>query len=227
MYPPGHKLAGYEILGELGRGSTGIVYKVRHAGLKRFCVLKIPLPEPESQTERLERFFREAKALAHLTGPHEPNIPQLNEVAQFQDQVFYSREFVDGDTLTRQCQFGSIGLKKRVTVLAAVADTVRRVHERGFAHRNLHPSNILIGENGEPKLIGFGLVGTRDWTHAGIRKILGVRVTDDLDALQQTVCWVGSTLKPPIPQVQDLMRECEATTSVAELASVLRSFLST
>src|SRR6202008_242713 len=89
-------VAGYEILGELGRGGMGIVYKARQVGLNRLVALKMLLNAAQARPDQLARFHVEAEAIAHLK---HPNIVQIYEVGDYEGCPFFSLEFVEGTSL--------------------------------------------------------------------------------------------------------------------------------
>ncbi len=223
MRAPEYHFAGYEILGELGRGSTGIVYKALNPWLKRLCALKVILPSSKSERiERRQRFLREAQALALLTDGSEPNIPALLHVGQVQDEPFCARELVDGSTLAHLAKADLMSLNEGINIVATIADTIKRIHDRGFFHRNVHPSNVLIAKNRVPKLIGFGLIRMKDGANSESREVLGIRLIDDLIALQRMVRWICKSLDPDIWHAQKVIDLCEATKSVADLSLALK-----
>src|SRR5262245_62426151 len=90
----------YEILKELGRGTTGVVFKARQCALNRIVALKLPFLDPSSNVpERIARFMHEAEILASLTRDSDPDFPTLHEVGEYQRLPYLVREFVEGSTL--------------------------------------------------------------------------------------------------------------------------------
>jgi serine/threonine-protein kinase len=203
----------YEILAELGRGTTGVVYKARCTILNRLVAIKSPRPSAElERSVQLKYFLREARAVAMLTLKPDPNIPTIHEVGEFEGQPYYMRELIDGVTLEQGVHGGSIKLRDGLIVLASIAGAVQRVHAQGLAHRTLHPSNVLVVAGGSPKLIGFGHVGPLSgsaWLPPAAR---GTPAAMDVRALQQMLSWLCLTLRRPIPAA---LRALEASPAVA------------
>jgi hypothetical protein len=136
---PMHKLAGYEILAELGRGTTGVLYVARHTVINRVSALKLPVLGSTSDVSlQVVRFHREWRVLAYLTtGESNPHLPKLYDVSEHQGQPFYVREFVEGSTLERLAMAGALTMRDGITVLAEIATAVARLHEWG--HRTPEP----------------------------------------------------------------------------------------
>ncbi len=147
-------IAGYVVLGELGRGGMGVVYKAQHLQLNRLVALKMVLAGAHAGPEQLVRFQIEAEAVAHLK---HPNIVQIYEVGKHEDLPYFSLEYVDGGSLT-----GKIGGKPQPPDFAArmverLADAMDSAHRKGIIHRDLKPANVLLTSDGEPKITDFGL----------------------------------------------------------------------
>jgi len=156
-------VCGYEILAELGRGAASIVYKARHPIVRpeRPIALKVLVLGPESDaTLRLDNHRRESFVLAVLSQEADSALPSLYEIGFDPDPLrqhyYIAREFIEGSTLEQMTTAGELGLRQGIAILAEIAAAIQRIHGRGFVHRNLHPSNVLISKDGVPKLIGFG-----------------------------------------------------------------------
>lgn len=143
----------YEIVAELGRGTTGVVYAVREKRLNRRFAVKVPGPWTDPA-----RFMWECRVLAGLTSEPGCNIPTLHAVTGHRGGWHAVRELVDGDTLEQRVRDGSVDFRAGLRVILSVAGVVEWVHSRGLVHRNLSPANVLVGDNGGTWLIGFGRV---------------------------------------------------------------------
>jgi len=219
-------LGPYEILDTLGQGTTGTVYKAQWNALNRMVALKALRHAPESDFYvRSQRFLREARVLASLTGGAEANIPTLHAVMEHDGQRFHVRELVDGNTLEQLVTTGSVDLRTRTQILHTVAGVVQRVHARGFAHRQLYPSNVLVSRDGIPKLIGFGFVGVLEGSEMLGAGASGVPVEVDVRALQRMLSWLCARVRPPIPLCLDLIQQPGSIESPAAFAEALGNCL--
>ena len=147
-------VAGYEILGVLGRGAMGIVYKARQRGLKRLAALKMILAGDHASEQELARFRSEAEAVARL---QHPNIVQIFEVGEDQGRPFFSLEFVDGESLNKKIKGTPLEPKTAAVLVQKLAEAMHYAHENGIVHRDLKPSNVLLTQDGMPKIGDFGL----------------------------------------------------------------------
>jgi serine/threonine-protein kinase len=150
----------YEILEELGRGSTGIVYKVRHVQIGWLVALKILVPKPgHEESVQRRRFLREAQAMAAC---NHPNIVRVHEVGEHNGQPYIVREFVDGETLRAQLEKKLFSEREACRIVETLSRPIEYMHNLslvdnlGLVHRNLNPANVLIALDGTLKLIGFG-----------------------------------------------------------------------
>jgi serine/threonine protein kinase len=216
--PSEYTAPGYEILAELGRGTTGVVYKARDVRLNRAVALKMPLLGSAADAPlRRARFLREARALGSLATDPDPDFPAIYQVGESQGQLFLAREFVEGGTLEQLAAAGALGLRDGLGILAGVARAVQRVHGRGLAHRRLHPANVLVTPARTARLIGFGLVGPL----AGS----GMPAQLDVRALQQTLGWLAAALRQALPARVEALGRPGAVVSPGVLAVLLDRFL--
>jgi len=188
-------VCGDEVLAELGRGTTGIVYRARHPVVKpdRLVALEVPsLGAGPEAAVRLARYHNEWNALRVLTWEPHPVIPTLLNVGcdLGGQNNHYVRELVEGATLEQGVASGAVGLRDGLRVISAVAGAVQRMHARGIAHRNLRAGNVLLTADGEPKLIGFGHVGPLAGTDRLPRGMSGV--SPEVDVLALRGCLLGS-----------------------------------
>jgi serine/threonine protein kinase/tetratricopeptide (TPR) repeat protein len=161
------RIGDYTILGELGRGGMGVVYKAAQAGLNRLVALKMVL-DGRAGPEALSRFKAEAVAVARLK---HPNIVQIYEVGENQGNPYFSLEYVDGGTLAQQIAGQPQPTRWAASLIELLARAMDYAHEQGIVHRDLKPGNILIAMDGTPKITDFGLAkqmqGTDSETKTG------------------------------------------------------------
>jgi eukaryotic-like serine/threonine-protein kinase len=153
----GSRLGPYEIIGALGAGGMGEVYRARDTSLHRDVAIKI-LPEAFAlDPERLARFDREARLLAALNHPH---IAQIHGIEQADGIRALVMELVGGSTLADRIARGPIPLDEALPIARQIAEALEAAHEAGIVHRDLKPSNIKVGEDGTVKVLDFGLART-------------------------------------------------------------------
>jgi hypothetical protein len=158
---------GYEILGVLGRGGMGVVYKARHVALKRVVALKMILAGPHASPEELDRFRTEAEAVARLA---HPNIVQIYDIGEYDGRPYFSLEFVDGGALNQKLSGTPWPERQAVALVAILARALAYAHGRAIVHRDLKPANVLLTPDGVPKVTDFGLakrLGEQGQTQTG------------------------------------------------------------
>ena len=134
-------IAGYEILGELGRGGMGIVYQARQVRLNRLVALKMLRAGRTAGPEELARFRNEAEAVARL---HHPHIVQIYEVDGPDHQPYFAFEYIDGGNLAQKIQGTPQPPHQAAALLETLARAVHYAHQHGIIHRDLKPLNILL-----------------------------------------------------------------------------------
>ena len=150
---PGTKLGPYDIVGPLGAGGMGEVYRARDTRLGRDVAIKILPAQFSNDVVRKQRFEREAKTISSLNHPH---ICVLHDIGS-QDGVHYLvMECVEGDTLAKRLEKGPLGLEQVLKYGAQIADALDKAHRAGIVHRDLKPGNIMLTATGA-KLLDFGL----------------------------------------------------------------------
>ena len=150
---PGTKLGPYEIVKPLGTGGMGEVYRARDTRLGRDVAVKILPKEMSADPQRKQRFEREAKTISSL---NHPNICTLHDIGS-QDGVDYLvMECVEGETLAKRLDRGSLPLEQVLKIGAQIADALDKAHRAGIVHRDLKPGNIMLTATGA-KLLDFGL----------------------------------------------------------------------
>lgn len=148
-------ISGYEILGELGRGAMGVVYRARQVGLDRTVALKMILAGGHAGPEQLTRFQTEAQAVAQL---QHPGIVQVHDVGEQNGLPYFSLEFVDGQPLNDEVDGKPVMPRRAAELVESISRAMHYAHEHGIVHRDLKPANILVTKEGKSKVSDFGLV---------------------------------------------------------------------
>ncbi|MHB1034561.1 MAG: serine/threonine-protein kinase [Pirellulales bacterium] len=144
----------YELLGEVGRGGMGVVYKARQKALDRIVAIKMILATHQASGDQLRRFRAEARAAAGL---HHPHIVSIYEVGEVHGQPYFAMEYIEGLNLADRLSQGRLGVEAAARLVSAAADAVAHLHRQGIVHRDLKPSNILVDAQDEPHVTDFGL----------------------------------------------------------------------
>jgi len=160
----GTRLGVYEIVGSIGSGGMGEVYRARDSRLGRHVALKILPPEFANDADRLARFKREARVLAAL---NHPNIAQIFGFEDHHSAQALVLELVEGETLAERIARGPLPLTEAADVARQVALALEASHEAGVIHRDLKPSNIKLRADGTVKVLDFGLAKSVDGVAAG------------------------------------------------------------
>ncbi len=150
----GTRLGSYEIVGPLGAGGMGEVYRARDTKLDRDVALKILPQSFAHDPDRLTRFEREAKTLAALNHAH---IAQIYGLEQSSTGSALVMELVDGEDLSARIALGSIPLDEALPIARQIAEALETAHESGIVHRDLKPANIKVRTDGMVKVLDFGL----------------------------------------------------------------------
>ena len=152
--PPGSRLGRYVVDALIGRGGMGAVYRAIDSSLERAVALKVLPSEVAADPERLDRFRREARALAAL---NHPNIVTIYSVDQQGDVHFLTMELLAGTPLDRLMAGGGLPIDRVRRIASTVADALAAAHGKGIVHRDLKPANIIVTDSGEAKVLDFGL----------------------------------------------------------------------
>lgn len=147
-------LGKFEILGDLGVGAFGTVYKARDTELDRIVAIKVPRAGNLLTQDDQERFLREARSAAQL---RHPNIVPLYEVGQAEGMPYLVSAFVSGATLADLLTTRRPPPREAAQMMAAVVDALQYAHSQGVVHRDVKPSNIMVSEDGTLHLMDFGL----------------------------------------------------------------------
>ncbi|HEV8118461.1 MAG TPA: serine/threonine-protein kinase, partial [Thermoanaerobaculia bacterium] len=150
----GSRLGAYEILGPLGAGGMGEVYRARDGKLGRDVAIKVLPAAFAADADRLARFRREAKVLASLNHPHIAAIYGVEEADGIEALVL---ELVEGETLAERLAAGPLPLEEALDIARQAAEALEAAHERGIVHRDFKPANIKLTPGGQVKVLDFGL----------------------------------------------------------------------
>jgi CheY-like chemotaxis protein len=135
-------IAGYEVLGELGRGGMGVVYKARHHRMDRLVALKVIEKQFLASPDAVQRFYQEARAVAQLC---HPNIVLAYDAGEVDDTHYLAMEYIDGTDLARLVkQNGPLPVSLACDFVRQAALGLQHAHERGLVHRDIKPSNMLV-----------------------------------------------------------------------------------
>jgi serine/threonine-protein kinase len=155
----GQVLSQFQILEKLGQGGMGIVYKAVDTRLRRTVALKLLQPEAMKHPQSRARFLREAYSAAAIS---HPNIATVYEVGEAGGYVFIAMEYVEGRTLRKLIQEGSLGLEESVRIARDIARGLAKAHEKGVIHRDIKPDNVMVSADQGVKVLDFGLAKLRE-----------------------------------------------------------------
>jgi serine/threonine protein kinase/tetratricopeptide (TPR) repeat protein len=145
----------YQIIRELGRGGMGAVYLAHDRQLDRHVALKIPFFRNDDDADAVERFYREARAMATV---QHANLCPVYDVGRFEKWHFLTMAYIDGQSLSKKLkESGAMSVEQAVAMLKKVAVAVQKAHTAGIVHRDLKPANIMLTGDQEPIIMDFGL----------------------------------------------------------------------
>src|SRR5262249_51109598 len=157
QFVPGQKIGDYEILGVLGAGGMGKVFKVRNVISDRVEAMKILLPDLAGRQDLADRFLREIKVLAAL---NHPNIAQLRTALTLDNQLVMVMEYVEGTTLATRLQVGPIPVADALNYMDQVLNALSYAHKQNVIHRDIKPANMMLTPQGVVKVMDFGIART-------------------------------------------------------------------
>jgi serine/threonine protein kinase len=155
----GKTLSQFRLTARLGAGGMGEVYLAEDTRLKRKVAIKVLPEEMADDPQRLERFQREAEAIAAL---NHPNIVAIHEVGEADAVHFLVMELVEGQQLGEVIPGGGLTLDKLFGYAIPLADALAAAHDKGILHRDLKPGNVMVNEEGRVKVLDFGLAKLRE-----------------------------------------------------------------
>lgn len=155
------RLGHYEIVAELGRGGMGVVYKAVDPALDRIVAIKELAPALADDRTLVERFLREARAMAALSDPH---VVSIHFIGQSEDRPFFVMEYVEGESVSALLKrLGRIEFADALKLVHQAALGLASAHRRGLVHRDVKPANLLVDTAGRLRVADFGIaLPTRD-----------------------------------------------------------------
>src|SRR5947199_3202761 len=173
----------YELLEEIGRGSQGVVYRVRQKSVNRIVALKVIALGHWATEPHMKRFRREAEAAASL---NHPCIVPIYEVGERDGACYFSMGLVEGGQLDAILKREPLPIQRAAELIVKLARTVQYAHEHGILHRDIKPGNILLDAKGEPHLTDFGLARLVE-TESSVTRTMDVLGTPSYMAPEQAV----------------------------------------
>jgi len=183
---PGVQFGPFRLLGLLGRGGMGDVYRAERvgAGYTQLVALKLLRPGVESE-DLVRRFVQERRILAQL---QHPGIARLIDGGMgAEGRPWLAMELVEGEPITDYARRHALGLRARIALLIAVCEALDYAHRRLIVHRDLKPSNVLVGGDGAPRLLDFGIAKLLDQPEGDVRTGTGVRLLSPAYAAPEQV----------------------------------------
>jgi serine/threonine-protein kinase len=160
LLPTDPAVFNYEILGKLGGGGMGVVYKAFDKKLHRTVALKFLPPHLSADEDAQERFIHEAKAASALD---HPNICTIHDIDKTSDgQLFMVMAYYGGETLKKKIARGAVPVQESLNYAIQMARGLAKAHEQGIIHRDIKPANVMITDDGDVKIVDFGLAKVRD-----------------------------------------------------------------
>jgi len=150
----GSRLGRYEIIGSLGAGGMGQVYRARDARLQRDVAIKVLPAHLAASPDARARFEQEALSVAKLSNP---NILSIFEFGEQNAIAYVVTELVDGETLRARIEAGPMPQRRAVAYALQIARGIAAAHSRGIVHRDLKPENVMITRDDHVKILDFGL----------------------------------------------------------------------
>ncbi len=147
------RIAQFRIVGRLGMGGMGVVYRAHDESLRRDVALKL-LPEAGGDEERKQRFLREARSAAAIS---HPNVAVVHQVGEADGRVYIAMELVEGQNLRRWLDRERPSVPLALDIAGQIARGLAAAHLKGIVHRDLKPENVMITPSGAVKLLDFGL----------------------------------------------------------------------
>lgn len=160
------KIGKYEVVDVIGKGGMGIVYRAKDPFLDRMVAIKIMTISYADHPDLLERFYREAKATAHL---QHPNIVTVFELGEQDGSPYMVMQYLEGVSLESAFQSQKLPLLQKIDIIIETCNGLSYAHQRGIVHRDIKPGNIMVLKDGSVKIVDFGIarIGDTNFTRTG------------------------------------------------------------
>ena len=173
--PTGTRIGAYEIVGWLGAGGMGEVYRARDPRLGREVAIKLIADAFATDAGRLRRFEQEARAAGQL---NHPNILSVYDVGSEAGAPFIVSEVLEGESLRRRMRGGALPPRKAIDYARQAAEGLAAAHDKGIVHRDMKPDNLFITNEGRVKILDFGIAKLRGPDDESARHPLGTETAD-------------------------------------------------
>ena len=159
LFEPGEQVDNFKVVRSIGRGGMGEVFLARDTQLGRKVALKVVRPERFGSEQAVERFLFEARTTARFNHPH---IVTIYAVGEHGGKPYVALEYLQGQSLRQRMRTERLGVREAMRLALAVAEALTEAHDHGVLHRDLKPDNVLIPEDGRPRVVDFGLAKVVD-----------------------------------------------------------------